>query len=230
MYIRPIQQIILICTLTTLPLNVVLAESLIDAVLRFTGISITTSQVRGLYSDGNLWLVKIDASGTNETKQITKEGDYHSPLWIPGTSNILAIKNEMLIQVEIEGDKENNLYSLTDTLLLGFDKRDHDLILIIQKSLPAVLSLTSGRIVALPYDEDNPEDKKALNSLMSSFRDYGQAKVSVEKLSRVDASGRFKKMNKIHIQGNEHDFVIACPAICEQPALNEDGQRLIFVD
>ena len=64
---------------------------------------------------------------------------------------------------------------------------------------------------------------------MSSFRDYGNTEVFIEKQSRVDANGVFKKINKIHIKVGEQDLVISCPAECAEPALIEDGKRLVFV-
>ena len=157
MSIRYFQQMILLCVLATLPLNKAMAESFIDALLRFTGISITTSQVRGSFIEGTIWLVNIDKSGANEVKQITSDGTYHSPLWIPVSGDkLLAVKEDKLIQLNIEGIEEKMLHSLSDfTILLGFDKSDSNSILIIQGSITAEISLASGQITLLPYDKEN---------------------------------------------------------------------------
>lgn len=253
MSIRCFRQMILLCILTILPLHKVLAESFwdallrvtgitatsqvkgekfLDALLRFSGISVTAGKVKGAFAEGNLWLIKIDDSGPNEAKQITDDGIYHSPLWIPGSDKMVAVKEGKLIQLNIEGSEEKVLHSFSEsdyTILLGFDKSDANLMLIIQNGVPVIFSLASGQVTRLPYDNDKKEHRNALDSLMSSFRDYGNTKVYIEQRSSVDASGSFMPDNKIHIKVGAQDTVISCPAECAQPALIEGGRRLVFV-
>ena len=225
------KQIILIGILATLPLHSAIADSFMDTLLRFSGISVTASQLRGRsFIEGNLWLIKIDGASANEAKQITSDGTYHSPLWIPGSDKILAVKGSKLIQLDIERSEEKMLHILSDhTVLLGFDKRDANSILILQDSEPAVLSLTNGQITFLTYDKENSENRSVLDGLKSNYRDYGNKKVFIDEKRIRDASGFFKKINKIHIKDGKQDTVIPCPADCAQPALTEDGRRLIFV-
>lgn len=230
MSIRYSKQMMLLCFLLTLPWSYAMAGSFLDALLRFTGISITTSQVRGSFIRGNIWLVSIDKSGANQAKQITRGGTYHSPLWVPGSDKILAMKEDKLIQFNIEGGEEKMLHSLSKfTILLGFDKSDSNSILVINGSVPAVFLLDSGQVKLLPYDKENSEDRGALDGLMSGFRDYGNTEVFIEKQGGADANGVSKKINKIHIKSGEQDLVISCPAECGQPALREDGGWLVFV-
>src|SRR5690606_26684264 len=87
------QKIIVLCIVVLLPSHSVMAGSFSD-ILRVMGISVAPSGVRGTATilQGNLWLSKIDGTGAYRPKPITRDGTYHSPLWIPGSSQILAIK------------------------------------------------------------------------------------------------------------------------------------------
>lgn len=232
------KQVILICILVTLPLHRAIADSFTSTLLRITGINSTPSKARGekTFIQGNLWLVKINELGTSEPKQLTNDGAYRSPLWIPGSDKILAIKADKLIQLDTDGSEEKIRHRFSDsTILVGFDKRDANSILILQGStlVPAMFSLANKQITFLPYNiKEDSEDRKVLCGLarsVSSARDYGYIKVLVDSKIRVDAGGYEEEINKIHIKDGEQDTVILCPADCAQPALTEDGRRLIFV-
>ncbi len=216
--------------LVILPSNKAIAESLLDALMRFTGIDITTSRVRGSFINGNLWLIKINKSGVNEPKKITDDGLYHSPLWVPGSSVILAIKENKLIQFNTDDYKGGIRHVFSKkTILLGFDKSNANLILILQGSLPAVFSLSDSQIIPLPYDKKNGEDRDALGLLLNDYRNYGNTEVFIDKQTRADGKSSFKKINRIHIKTGDQDIAISCTGTCAQPALNRDGQQLVFV-
>lgn len=226
-------QKILLITLILIPLNSVMAESFVDSLLRFTGISITTKQVRGSFITGNIWLINLNQADTNKAKQITNNKSYHSPLWIPGAKDKLIAINEdkQLVRLNVQGVEEKILHQLTHfTVLLGFDKNDSDSVLILQGESPTVLRLGTGQIKLLPYDKNNSVDTDALDRLMSNFRDYGETQVFIENQSQVDASGHFNQINKIHIKNAEKSMEISCLAECAQPALNSLKNRLVFID
>lgn len=226
------KKMIVLCIMAMLPLHSASASSLSEAVLRFTGISVTASQVKGsdTKENGNLWQVKVDGARTSELKRITSDRTYRSPLWIPRSDKILAVKENKLVQLNSDGSDEKILHPLNDsTILVGFDKHDAKSILILQDLVPAVLSLDNGQIMLLPYDKQNLADRNVLDHLMNDSRDYGTMNVFIEKQNQKDASGYFKKINKIRIKVDQEDTVIPCPANCAQPALTEDGKQLVFV-
>lgn len=229
------KQIILLCVLVILPLRGVMAGSFSETLLRFTGISIAPSGVRGdsrSIIQGNLWVVKIDQPGTNEPRPITRDGTYHSPLWIPGSNKILTVKENNLVQLEINGSKEKILFPLSEsTALYGFDKRDANTVLILQNNIPAMLSLTSGQITLLPYDKDNKEDQGAVAGLSRDSRKYGQTEVLIIPITKIfDAGGNVEEIKEIRIRRvDSKGIVIPCPENCTQPALTEDEHRLVFV-
>ena len=236
MSVRHANQIIIFFFLAALPLCNVMAESFPDKLLRIAGISATPDKLRGepgIVIKGNLWLVTLDESGDNEPQQITGDGTYHSPLWIPGSDKILAIKADKLIQLDIEGGKEQTLHVFSDlTILVGFDKHDANSILILQNSEPAVFSMASGQITLLPYDIKNSADRGALDRLRSSvinYRDYGDIKVLVSS-KPIFVAGGHEEINKIHIKDGKQDIEMPCSEKCVQPALSWDRKQLVFVD
>lgn len=214
------------------PLHGAMAGSFSE-ILRVMGISVAPSGVRGTgtISQGNLWLSKIDRTGAHRSEPITRDGTYHSPLWMPGSSQILAVKGNKLVQLDTEGNGEKVLYPLAGSITLhGFDKRDARLVLILQDSVPAVLSLANGKTTFLPYDKENEEDRTAAARLGRDYRNYGHIKVFVENQPMFDELDNEEGNNKIHIIGEQiPETVIPCPEYCIQPALSENGRQLVFV-
>ncbi len=231
---RHFLQVILLCILTILPFNRATAEgdSFLATLLRFTGISVTANQVKGSddFREGDIWLIHVGEAEVSEPRKITSDGAYHTPLWIPGSQSILTMKGDKLVRLNTQGNEEKMLHTLTDnTALLGFDKNDPNLVLVIQEFVVGMLSLANGQITPLPYDEEKPDDRFGLDQLRSGFRDYGTVQVSIENQRRIDPQGHFKQFNTIHIKQGEKDIPISCPSACGQLALAEDGRQLLFI-
>jgi hypothetical protein len=225
--------VISLLILTIAPVQPVTAEeNFLAALLRFTGISVTASQVKGNnnFVEGDVWLVQIGAAQASAPQKITRDGRYHSPLWIPGSNVILAMKGEKLIQLSVQGTEEKILYTLTkNTELLGFDKSNPNLVLIIQDSLVAVLTLTNGEMTPLPYDNKNAKEREAVEQLRKDFRDYGAAKLSVDNRKEASSAG-YRSIDTILIEPhNDRPVAINCPTTCSQPALVANGQQLLFI-
>lgn len=225
-------KIILLCIGLLSPLQSVMAGSF-SGILRVMGISVAPSGVRGtsVVSQGNLWLSRIGGAGAHRSEPITRDGTYHSPLWMPGSNQILVVKGNKLVQLDPEGNGEKVLYPLGGfTTLHGFDKRDARSVLILQDSVPAILSLANGKTTFLPYDKENEEDRTAVTRLGRDYRNYGHIKVFIESQPMFDELDNEEGNNKIHIIGEQMpEIVIPCPEYCIQPALSENGQQLIFV-
>lgn len=227
--------IISLCILTILPFHQATAaesDSFLAALLRFTGITATPSTVRGndSFEEGDIWLVDVVGASATVPRKITSGKIYHAPLWIPGSQSILALKSDKLVQLNVQGKEEKILHTLPDnTELLGFDKNNPNLVLVLQDSIAGVLKLENGQITLLPYDKQNPEDRSKLDQLRSDFRDYGTAQVSIENQSKVDPQGHFKQFSMIHIKLDKKDIPISCPSACSQPALAADERQLLFI-
>jgi len=222
--------------LTILPFQPATAEgnSFLTALLRFTGITATPGAVKGNdnFAAGNIWLVQIEAAKASEPRKITNNGNYHTPLWIPGSQAILAMKSDKLVKLNAQGNEEKTLHTLTrNTALLGFDKHDTNRILVLQRPLAVgILTLASGQITPLPYDRNNSKELEAFEQLRKDFRSYDSVKVSVNEKKKPDSQGRFKSFYTILIeQLGGKDVSISCPSDCSQPALAENGQQLLFI-
>lgn len=207
-------------------------DSFLAALLRFTGIGATPSTVRGgdKFMEGDIWLVKIRAAEVSEPQKITRDGIYHTPLWIPKSQTILAMKGDKLVQLNAQGNEEKTLHTLTNnTMLLGFDKNDTNRVLMLQGFLASVLTLVNGQSTLLPYDKSKPKDREGLDQLSSDFRDYGSAQVFIENKSEPDPQGYIEQSSTIYIKRVKHDISIKCPSTCGQPALTKDGRQLLFI-
>ncbi len=150
---------------------------------------------------------------------------------MPGRDQILAVKSGKLVQLDIMKNSEKVLHEgLSDpTILLGFVEHSVNKMMILQglASEPTMYSLDSGEIILSSYDKKNPEDLKALKHLKGGLennrRDYGNKRVYIEE-------DRFKQ-NVIYIERKGMETIeIHCPERCTQPALTEDGRKLVFVD
>ncbi|MGR9036189.1 MAG: hypothetical protein ACU83O_06320 [Gammaproteobacteria bacterium] len=208
-------------------------DSLLISLLRFTGISVNPNQMRGSdsFTEGNIWLVDVGDEKVSGPRKITQDYSYHTPLWMPGSQSVIAMKKKQLVRINPRGGGELILHKLTDdTGLLGFDKDNPNRILVLKNSLPAVLSLQSGEITPVPYDKDNSDDLAVLDRLSSGFRDYGAAQVSIEELSKIDPQGHFKSFNTLRIRRDGNEISIDCPSACSQPALAENGRQLLFIE
>jgi hypothetical protein len=234
MNLRHFLPVISLVILTILPFHRATAEgdSFLAALLRFTGITATPSTVRGndSFKEGDIWLFDVLGASTSEPRKITKAGNYHTPLWLPGNQSILAMKGDKLVQLNAQGNEEKTLHTLTDsTVLLGFDKNDPNRVLVLQDSLAGVLILTNGQITPLPYDKGNPTNRFELDQLSSGFRDYGTSQVSIENQRKVDPKGHFRQVGTVHIRLGKKAISISCPSTCSQPALTADGRQLLFI-
>jgi len=227
--------IISLCILTILPFQRATAkgDSFLAALLRFTGITATPSTVRGNdnFMEGDIWLVQIRETEASKPLKITHGGSYQTPLWIPGSQSILAMKGNKLVQLNVQGAEEKTLYTLPDnTALFGFDSHDTNRILVIQEAIVGVLTRENGHITALPYDSNNSKERDAFDQLRSDFRDYGSVKISIKSKKAVNSQGHFKQFNTILIeQRGKTDISVACPSACGQPALTENGRQLLFI-
>jgi hypothetical protein len=231
---RHFLSIISLCVLTLLPLHRSMAEdkSFLTAILRFTGITATPSTVRGNdnFMEGDIWLAHVGEAEASEPRKITSGGTYHTPLWLPGSQSILAMKGDKLVRLSAQGNEEKTLHTLTDnTALVGFDKNNPDLVLVLQEPLAGILTLAKGQITPLPYDMEKTDDRNGLDMLRSGFRDYGTVQVSIENKRVKDSQNHFKQFNTIHIKRGNNDIPISCLSACSQPALAEDGRQILFI-
>jgi hypothetical protein len=232
---RHFLQSILLGVLILLPVHRIVAEgdSFLATLLRFTGITATPSTVKGNdnFMIGDIWLAQVSAAKASAPQKITTDGSYHSPLWIPGSQSILAMKGDKLVQLNVQGKEEKIRYTLTNnTVLLGFDKQDESRILVLQRPLTVgIFTLANGQITPLPYNDNNPKEREAFAQLRKDFRRYDSVNVSVNDKKQPSSKG-YRSVYTILIELlSGEDISISCPSACSQPALAADGRQLLFI-
>ena len=216
--------------LTSMPLQLATAaeQSLLTALLRFTGISATPNTRAGSVTlQGDIWRVEVGVTKADEAQKITTGGNYHTPLWIPDSSDLIAMKGTALVQLNSQGNTEKTLHTLSvATELLGFDKTDKNRVLARQQSLIGILSLTEGTFTT---DSQLSKNRDAVDRLNDDFRDYGDTQVFSDHQGIVDRQGRITQTSTIILTRAGKDISINCLSDCGQPALAENGRQLLFI-
>src|SRR5262245_12210861 len=139
------------------------AENLREKILRISGISANPSQENAPLADlevgGAIW-VSDPKAGTR--RQVRNDTGFHSPIFAPNDSTIVALRDGWLWQINVESGKGNRVHHLSEvTKLIGSDRDDPDKILVLRdekgKVVPALLSLGSGKLTDIPYDAQSSE-------------------------------------------------------------------------
>lgn len=208
------------------------AEDILTTLLRFTGISSTPHTKGGAETEnGDLWVVKRVNQEFAAAQKITTSGDYHSPLWLPGSDSLITVKSQAIVTLNSDGSHLKSLHTLTvATQLIGFDKTDPNQLLVRQDNNLGILTLDKGEFKPLPYHPDNPQERAALDNVNDDFKDYGTYKIAVDTEGIVDRSGRITPKTAIIVAQPSHDDItLSCPGKCSQPALDDSGQQVVFV-
>jgi hypothetical protein len=208
-------------------------ESLLSALLRFTGISVTPGTLRSVSNktNGYIWLVDTLNEAKAVARKITPDSDYRSPLWIPNSPNFVAIKGDKLVELNADGKLLRERYVLTNnTVLLAFAKQDLNQILVLTDTSIGILDYEKGEIKKLANDNDDVDDRYFLDRLRNDFRDYGHATVQINQQKTPLPSGKFKRTETIVVSlKGKREVSITCATECSQPALSNDGRKLLFM-
>ena len=209
-----------------------------EKLLRFAGISVTPNLQKGLQDQvntGDIWLVDLSL---RTRQRLTWEGGFYSPVFAPGDEVILAMRAERLTRIELSGTAPQELFAVENVIkLVGFSRDDPDTVLIlIEKEaalLPMVgkLSIQSGRVSEMPYDQQSQKDLRMLNHLMGWERVYDGTTIYVRD-GRDPADGPNGLETNVFLQQGDAEAVnlSGCKGLlCGQPALSHNGRTLVFI-
>jgi hypothetical protein len=214
------------------------AESFLKKILRFSGISASPSQQKGIKDEpdaGDIWLIHL-ARKTGQ--RITWDGGFRSPVFAPGDETILAVRADTLVRIPLDGAEPEELFPVKGVVkLVGFGLEEPDRLLLLKKSgddRPAAgfYSMQSGKFTKLPYDENSPEDREMLNHLIGWERVYGRTTVSTKPETKVVLGGNKKMWTDVYIkQGKQNPLNISkCDGQnCGQPSLSHDGRMVVYI-
>ena len=213
------------------------AESLGQKILRITGVSATPSQQKApreeMGAGGAIW-VSDPKAGTR--RKVRNDTGFHSPIFAPNDSTIVALRDGWLWRIDVESGKGNKVHHLSEvTKLIGRDRDDPYKILVLRdengKAVPALLSLGSGTLTDIPYDAQSSEDRSLLNHLKGWERDYGNVAVYprgqrrervVDPVEWQDVFFKKDDAEPVNVSRCDGDN-------CGQPSLSADGAKVVFV-
>jgi len=222
--------------LTTLVMSsAALGGSLLDTLLRVSGLTVAPTQLRGPGDDvqeGSLWIANLDRQ---TVVGITRDVGYRSPVFSLAGDALVALKGDMLVRIPVESGTAVAVRKVTGVLkLVGFDGDNSDriVVLLADARLPlAALSLKTGTIASLPYDPASPEERRLLAQIRGQTRVYGVTTLYTKTESKQGLS-RPIEWTDVFIQrgGGVPVNVSRCDGVsCDQPALSADGRQVAFV-
>lgn len=220
------------------------AETLLDAILRFTGIAANPSQLRDDIQ-GDIWIYSLgqEAQGRLEEDQITAEGGYRSPVFFSDGASVLATRNEALVRVPVNGGGAETLQVVKGIIkIVEFDRADSDRVLVLRTkegdSLPAaeLISLRTGITINLSHDQRSEQATQLVERLLSWNRVYdgtaahGVITLTVEKSAKTK-KGRVLRDSTVNVViGGRTVRGLHCEGVfCDQPSLSPDGQRIALI-
>ncbi len=214
------------------------SASFTEKVLKFLGISASPGTLKGPgdeVSSGELWIADID-SGT--TRALTSGDGYRSPVFLPGTKNVLALQGAAVVQLPSAGGEGKKLYVVDGVLkLVGSSSDDPGKILVLLRSegdghpRVGLLTISTGAVAIIPYDPASSQDLQMVENLQGWSRTYGDRSVYVKRETKQALSGTVEWSDVFLKVGSQPPVNVSqCDGVnCGQPSLSPDGRLLLFV-
>jgi hypothetical protein len=217
--------------------SLVYSAPLLEIAAAFLGISASRGQLKGpdeFPGSGEIWVANLE---TEKKRKISRTSGYRSPLFLPEDEDLLALKGSQVERLRGKDGKAETLFTFDGIVkLVGFHGQDPDKVLVLYRGdhrtqVPGVLSLASGRIEPLPFDQKSEVDRRLLAILSGWERTYGPKKVFVRRQSEEDLSGTiawtdvfFKQEGQDPINVSHGDGVN-----CGQPSLSHNGVLVTYI-
>lgn len=229
----PWRRSLLLAGLATTAITVQGAETLLERLLRISGLSAAPGQLRdGETAPGSIWVCEI---GGAAPVRWTSSGGFRSPVFAASDGSVFALADQTLVRVPAARVAPLALQPLRGVAkLVGFDigAPDELIMLMDDGAAPlAALSLVTGKLVTLPYDRRAPEQDLLLSQIRAQDRGRGDLRVLVRKQQRQGLSRTIEWTDIMVQQGpGEPRNLSRCDGInCSQPGLSPDGARVVFV-
>lgn len=206
--------------------------------LNFGGVGATPrpkGSAQNMESGGNIWIIQLDS--LNQV-QITTDGGYRSPVFLPGDEAILALKGSEVLRLPVTGEEGEVLHTVQGIVkLVGFDKENQDDLLALFKDeegkpyVVGVLSLQSGQMTPIPYDKESAEDRQMLSHIRGWERIYGNTTVYVQTETKRESAGTLEWTDVYIQQGDEEPVNLSQGdgVNCGHPSLSHDGRQVVFI-
>jgi hypothetical protein len=212
-------------------------EPLLTKLLRIAGLTAAPSQMRSPSDDaaiGNIWMVNIDNRGA---RALTTDGGYRSPVFLPNSSAVLALRGNAIVRLGSSGENPSPLRMKVGVAkLVGVDSEDPSAVVVLLStsragSPLASVSLQDGTATALPFDAADESQQRMLAQIRAQDRSYRETTVYTRTETKSGLSRPIEWIDVFVKRGAAPPRnVSACDGInCVQPALSADGQSVVFV-
>jgi len=210
--------------------NAAKSESLLDWVLRVTGISATSRGLKGDHTpllSGELWIVDVS---TLVRTRLGEGADCRTPIFANDDKSILALCQGGLAQISLDSMEAQELAKTPRDIerLLAADQTaepNRPRIVVVTPHGLSIFTPASGELSRLGIPSD---DDPGLVTSLEEEPQYGSVRL-LYLLSAGTAGG--KRGAQIFMEtGNTSKRLTQCaPKICEQGALSHDGKTVVFV-
>jgi len=210
-------------------------EPLLSKLLRIAGLTAAPSQMRGPADNaavGDIWIANVDR---RPARALTTNGGYRSPIFVNDTPVVLALRGNSVVRLGAQGGSAIPLAGAPKIVkLVGIDATSPDEVIVLLDA-PAsplgVLSLQSGKVSPLPYDDSSDEQRRMLAQIRAQDRTYGETKLYTKTETKSGLSRPIEWTDVFLTRGaGSPQNVSACDGVnCVQPALSPDGRSLAFV-
>jgi len=214
------------------------STSFTEKLLKFLGISDSPGTLKGPgdeVTSGELWLADLQAK---TTRVLASDEGYHSPIFLAGTREVLALRGTDVVQIPVVGGQGRKFYSVDGIVkLVGASSADAGTVLILLRGdaggRPRVgmLTVATGAVTPVPYDPASSQDLQMVEDLEGWSRTYGDRHIYVKRQSKHALSGTVEWSDVFLQVGNQLPVDASqCDGVnCGQPSLSENGRLLVFV-
>jgi hypothetical protein len=214
------------------------SRTFIEKLLSFLGVSDSPGTLKGPGDEvqsGQLWLADLDSGNT---RALTSSAGYRSPVFLPGTNDLLALQGTDLVRIPSRGGESKKLYSVDAIVkLVGAESDDPDKVLILLRGgvdghpRVGVLTVSTGAVRVVPYNLAFNQDLQMVENLQGWARTYGDRHIYVDRQSKQAFSGTVAWSDVFLEVGNQRpvDVSKSDGVNCGQPSLSKDGRLLVFL-